>query len=147
MVDFPTLPFFRLFFLLSRVIIFLLLYLLIYWLSELPELKNLKHLELVACDNDITLSGCAMLLKVSPSHYRGSHSRWICILAYVFLLAIFWQHYAIPRMSWLLWQCIALSLWTCGLHRPNNSSTSSRLQKDYYDVSESLIHCCITDMH
>ncbi|TKY55316.1 F-box protein [Spatholobus suberectus] len=43
----------------------------IYWLSQLPKLKNLKHLELIACvDDGITLGACAMLLKVSPSLWR-----------------------------------------------------------------------------
>ncbi|KAK7389191.1 hypothetical protein VNO78_24026 [Psophocarpus tetragonolobus] len=43
----------------------------IYWLSQLPKLKNLKHLELVACvDDGITLSACALLLKASPSLWR-----------------------------------------------------------------------------
>ncbi|KAJ1413278.1 Leucine-rich repeat domain superfamily [Sesbania bispinosa] len=43
----------------------------IYWLSQLPELKNLKHLELVTCvDEGITLSSCVMLLKASPSLWK-----------------------------------------------------------------------------
>ncbi|KAK2439815.1 hypothetical protein QL285_011294 [Trifolium repens] len=43
----------------------------IYWLSQLPKLKNLKHLELVACvDDGITLGACVMLLKASPSLWR-----------------------------------------------------------------------------
>ncbi|MED6126802.1 hypothetical protein PIB30_082025 [Stylosanthes scabra] len=42
-----------------------------YWLSQLPELKNLKHLELVTCVEDgITLGICALLLKASPSLRR-----------------------------------------------------------------------------
>ncbi|RYR77789.1 hypothetical protein Ahy_A01g002399 [Arachis hypogaea] len=43
----------------------------VYWLCQLPELKNLKHLELVTCMEDgITLSTCALLLKASPSLWR-----------------------------------------------------------------------------
>ncbi|KAK2409357.1 F-box/FBD/LRR-repeat protein [Trifolium repens] len=43
----------------------------IYWLSQLPKLKKLEHLELVACvDDGITLSACVMLLKASPSLWR-----------------------------------------------------------------------------
>ncbi|AES91048.1 putative F-box domain, FBD domain, leucine-rich repeat domain, L domain-containing protein [Medicago truncatula] len=41
----------------------------IYWLSQLPKLKNLKHLELVACADD-GISACVMLLKASPSLWR-----------------------------------------------------------------------------
>ncbi|XP_027337892.1 F-box/LRR-repeat protein At3g58900-like [Abrus precatorius] len=43
----------------------------IYWLSQLPKLKHLKHLELVACaDDGITHGACALLLKASPSLWR-----------------------------------------------------------------------------
>ncbi|MED6207393.1 hypothetical protein PIB30_035386 [Stylosanthes scabra] len=43
----------------------------VYWLSQLPELKNLKHLELVTCVEDgIILGTCALLLKASPSLRR-----------------------------------------------------------------------------
>ncbi|KAE9610133.1 putative F-box domain, leucine-rich repeat domain, L domain-containing protein [Lupinus albus] len=44
----------------------------IYRFTQLPELKNLKHLELVACVNDdgITLNAFALLLKASPSLRR-----------------------------------------------------------------------------
>jgi len=51
------------------VISVLLCYFQIYWLSQLPKLKNLKHLELVAC-NDDRISACDMLLKASPSLWR-----------------------------------------------------------------------------
>ncbi|KAK7291560.1 hypothetical protein RIF29_06802 [Crotalaria pallida] len=42
------------------------------WLTQLPELKNLKHLELVTCvdDDGITLNACVFLLKASPSLWR-----------------------------------------------------------------------------
>ncbi|RDY04496.1 putative F-box protein, partial [Mucuna pruriens] len=44
----------------------------IYWLRQLPKLKNLKHLELVTCvDDGITLDACGLLLKASsPSLWR-----------------------------------------------------------------------------
>ncbi|CAL5188236.1 unnamed protein product [Lathyrus oleraceus] len=43
----------------------------IYWLSQLPMLNNLKDLELVACgDDSIILGACVILLKASPSLCR-----------------------------------------------------------------------------
>ncbi|XP_057419543.1 putative F-box/LRR-repeat protein At4g15060 [Lotus japonicus] len=43
----------------------------IYWLHQLPDLNNLKHLELVVCiDDDSTLSDCVLLLKAMPSLWR-----------------------------------------------------------------------------
>ncbi|XP_058752094.1 F-box/LRR-repeat protein At3g58900-like [Vicia villosa] len=43
----------------------------IYWLSQLPMLNNLKDLELVACgDDSIILGACDILLKASPSLCR-----------------------------------------------------------------------------
>ncbi|CAK8562896.1 unnamed protein product [Lathyrus sativus] len=43
----------------------------IYWLSQLPKLNNLKDLELVACGDDgIILSACVVLLNASPSLCR-----------------------------------------------------------------------------
>ncbi|KAL5186409.1 putative F-box/LRR-repeat protein [Glycine soja] len=42
----------------------------LYWLSQLPKLKNLKHLELAACVDDGTTLACALLLKASPSLWR-----------------------------------------------------------------------------
>ncbi|KAL2321695.1 hypothetical protein Fmac_026074 [Flemingia macrophylla] len=43
----------------------------IYWLSQLPKLKSLEHLELTACVNDgLTHGACLLLLKASPSMWR-----------------------------------------------------------------------------
>ncbi|OIW00273.1 hypothetical protein TanjilG_27524 [Lupinus angustifolius] len=45
---------------------------LIYWFTQLPEFKNLNHLELVACvdDDNVTINAFALLLKASPSLKR-----------------------------------------------------------------------------
>ncbi|CAJ1943646.1 unnamed protein product [Sphenostylis stenocarpa] len=43
----------------------------IFSLTELPKLKNIKHVELIARgDNDITLGACALLLRESPSLWK-----------------------------------------------------------------------------
>ncbi|QCD81154.1 hypothetical protein DEO72_LG2g1478 [Vigna unguiculata] len=40
-------------------------------LGQLPQLKNIKHLELVSCvDDGITLGACALLLRASPTLWR-----------------------------------------------------------------------------
>ncbi|KAG2408249.1 hypothetical protein LR48_Vigan01g226000 [Vigna angularis] len=40
-------------------------------LGQIPKLKNIKHLELVACGDDgITLGACALLLRGSPSLWK-----------------------------------------------------------------------------